>query len=106
VTPGTILPVGDADWQVVRVQEPGMLAVTIDQVPPELDLAFRVLDGDQHDLTGWIVPPRKGGDTSGTAKLEHPGWYWIEVRDGGNDARSPKPFRINRHFTAGLPPPP
>ena len=101
-TSGTILPVGDADWQVVRVSEPGMLAVTIDQVPAELDVVFRVLDGDQRDLTGWIAPPRKGGDTYGKARLEHPGWYWIEVRDGANDARSPKPFRIVRQFTAGL----
>jgi len=26
------------------------------------------------------------------------GWYWMEIRDGSNDARSPLPFRVTRYF--------
>ena len=55
----------------------------------------------QRDLTGWIGPPRPGGETTGSLKLEKPGWYWMEIRDSANDARSPRPFRITRTFTPG-----
>ena len=80
---------------------PGTLDVLVDEVPEALDIAVRVVDGDQRDLTGWIVPPRPGGETTGSLKLEKTGWYWMEIRDSYNDARSPKPFRITRTFTPG-----
>ena len=76
------------------------LNVTLDQVPEQLTLAFRVLDGNQRDLTGWVAGPRKGADTVGKAKLDKPGWYWIEIRDASNSGRSPLPFRITREFVA------
>ena len=96
-----ILPKGDGDWQVFYVPGPGTLDVLVDEVPETLDVAVRVVDGDQRDLTGWIVPPRPGGETTGSLKLEKPGWYWMEIRDSSNDARSPRPFRITRTFTPG-----
>jgi uncharacterized caspase-like protein len=94
-----ILPKGDGDWHVFYAPGPGMLNVSVDEVPEVLDVALRVLDSDQRDLTGWIIPPRPGGETTGTVKLERPGWYWMEIRDSYNDARSPKPFRVTRTFT-------
>lgn len=94
-----ILPLGDADWHVFYVPQPGTLDVTIDSVPEELDVTYRIFDGDQRDLTGWIPAPRKGGVTTGSTKLESPGWYWMEIRDAYNDARSPQPFRVTRAFT-------
>jgi hypothetical protein len=98
---GSILPIGSATWQVLYAPGPGELSVTVDQVPEALDVVFHVLDGDQRDLTGWVVPPRKGGDTVGKVRLERAGWYWIEFRDGGNDARSVQPFRVTRQLVPG-----
>jgi hypothetical protein len=95
---GYILPRGDGDWQVFYVPGPGTLDVAIDEVPETLDVVLRILDGDQRDLTGWIVPPRPGGVTTGSVALERPGWYWMEIRDGANDSRSARPFRITRDF--------
>jgi hypothetical protein len=97
--PAHILPRGEADWNVFYAPGAGTLNVSIDEVPAELDVAFRVLDGDQRDMTGWIPAPRPGGLTTGSVKLERAGWYWMEIRDGGNDARSPAPFRIVREFS-------
>jgi hypothetical protein len=94
-----ILPRGDADWHVFYVPAAGTLDVAVDEVPEALDVVVRILDGDQRDLSGWIVPPRPGGVTTGSLKLERPGWYWMEIRDGSNDARSPQPFRVTRNFT-------
>jgi hypothetical protein len=99
--PGTILPISSATWQVLYAPGPGELSVTVDQVPDTLDVVFHVLDADQRDLTGWVVPPRKGGDTSGKVRLDRAGWFWIEFRDGGNDARSVQPFRVTRTFVPG-----
>ena len=99
--PGTILPIGSATWQVFYAPGPGALNVAVDQVPENLDVVYHVLDGDQRDLTGWVVPPRKGGDTVGTVRVEREGWYWIEFRDGGNDGRSVHPFRVTRNFVPG-----
>ena len=97
--PDYILPQGDSDWHVFYVPGAGTLDISVDEVPETLDVAIRVVDGDQRDLTGTIVPPRPGGVTTGSLTLERAGWYWMEIRDNNNDARSAKPFRITRNFT-------
>ena len=83
-----ILPLGDADWFKVTVDEPGELAVSIDEGPENLDLVYRVLDSDRRDMTGFVQPYAKGGLTEGFVDLPRPGDYFIEVRDGSNDGRS------------------
>jgi hypothetical protein len=57
-----ILPLRDGDWYRVAIDWPGQgsvsvpdapASVTIDGVVPEnLDVAFRLVDADQRDLTG------------------------------------------------------
>ena len=84
----SIFPIGDVDWFKVVVDQPGELALEIDEGPKNLDLTFHVLDADRHDLTGWVPPYAKGGLTEGRADLKAPGAYYIEVRDSNNDARS------------------
>jgi hypothetical protein len=96
-----ILPKGDGDWEVFYVPAAGKVGVTVDEMPEVLDVVVRILDSDQRDLTGWIAPPRPGGVTSGNVAIEKPGWYWMEIRDGSNDARSPNPFKITRMFKPG-----
>jgi len=41
----------------------------------------------------------KGGETAAEAELPEPGEYYIEVRDGGNDARRrrPRPEAARKH---------
>src|SRR5262249_26742355 len=97
-----ILPLGDADWFRLAIEQPGELAVSIDEGPKTLDLVVRVLDGDLRDLTGWIQPYAKGGLTEGFADLRTPGAYYLEVRDGGNDARSIEPATLRTRFAPSI----
>lgn len=95
-----ILPVNDGDWHVFYAEKPGTLDVAITGVPAELDIAFRVLDADRNEVQSWVNAPRPGGDTTGSVSLPHTGWYWMEIRDSYNDARSPLPFTVTRTFRA------
>ena len=62
----------------------------------------------------WVAAPRPGGDTVAVLDLPKPGVYYLEIADGGNDARStepltlttrfapePRPLRAQRHHGAG-----
>ena len=93
-----ILPLNDADFHVFYAPGPGALDVAITDVPETLDISFRVLNADYAEIQYWIAAPRPGGDTTGTVTIPAAGWYWMEIRDGYNDARSPQPFRITRTF--------
>jgi hypothetical protein len=97
-TPAQILPVGDGDWHVFYADGPGELDVEIDGVPENLDVAFRVLNADRAEIQYWINAPRQGGVTDGTVSIPAAGWYWMEIRDGNNDARSPQTFTVKRAF--------
>jgi uncharacterized caspase-like protein len=97
-TVAQILPLADGDWQVFYAEAAGELDVEITGVPENLDISFRVLDAERAEIQYWINAPRPGGDTSGTVALPHAGWYWMEIRDGNNDARSPLPFTVKRTF--------
>jgi hypothetical protein len=95
-----ILPRGDADWHVFYAPGPGELDVTIDEVPENLDISFRLLNADKAEIQYWIAAPRPGGETTGTVTIPSAGWYWMELRDGGDSDRSPSPFRVTRTFRA------
>ena len=100
--PFTILPRGDADWFRVTVEQPGELAVAIDEGPEDLDIAYRVVNSDWNELAYWVPPYRKGGLTEGFVDLALPGTYFLEVRDGGNDGRSIEPATLKTTFTPTL----
>ena len=97
-TTAHILPLGDGDWHVFYAPAAGELEVEIDDVPENLDVSFRVLDAERTEIQYWINAPRPGGVTTGTVSLPKAGWYWMEIRDGSNDARSPEAFVVRRSF--------
>ncbi|MBI3958898.1 MAG: PPC domain-containing protein, partial [Chloroflexi bacterium] len=98
-TAATILPVRDVDWYVVTVDHHGELRLHITDVPAELDIALRVWNGNKDVLTNWYTPLAKGGDTDAVVDLPAPGRYYVEVRDGSDDARSIQPFTLTASFT-------
>lgn len=100
--PFTILPKGDADWFRVTVEQPGELAVAIDEGPEDLDIAYRVVNSDWNELAYWVPPYRKGGLTEGFVDFALPGTYFLEVRDGSNDGRSIEPATLKTVFTPTL----
>lgn len=100
--PFTILPRGDADWFRITVEQPGELAVSIDEGPQDLDIAYRVVNYDWSELAYWVPPYRKGGLTEGFVDFPLPGTYFLEIRDGSNDGRSIEPATLKTVFTPTL----
>jgi hypothetical protein len=93
-----VLPIRDGDYHVFYADGPGELDVTIEGVPEALDISFRILNAEEQEIQYWINAPRPGGVTTGTVAIPAAGWYWMEIRDGNNDARSPQPFTVKRVF--------
>lgn len=91
---GAILPRGDVDWYRLDLERAGDVRVTIDEVPDDLDIYVRLWDADG-SASGWIGPPRPGGVTEGRFPAKSPGVYRLEVRDGNDDRRSPKLYRLS-----------
>jgi hypothetical protein len=94
-----ILPRGDVDWFAVQVEYPGELKIGIDEGPKDLDLHYRVWNADRQVIRDWVAPYAKGGLTEGFADLPQAGFYFIEVVDGANDARSVEPATLQTQFT-------
>ena len=94
-----ILPRGDTDWFAVTVETAGELAVSIDEGPPDLDMTFRVWNGDRQVIQDWVAAYAKGGLTEGVGDLPKAGLYFIEVADAYNDQRSVLPATLQSHFT-------
>lgn len=89
-----ILPKNDVDWYRIDVDKQGELAIEITQSPQELDMVFRVWNGEKNTISNWFAPLSKGGVALGKVSLPEPGSYYIEVHDGRDDARAVESYRI------------
>jgi serine protease inhibitor ecotin len=96
---GAITPQRDVDWYALDVNHHGRLEVTVTDVPAELDIVFRVWNSNRDVTHGWFSPLSMGGDTVGVANLAAPGRYYLEVRDGNDDAESVSPYSLRTVFT-------
>lgn len=90
----TILPRGDVDWYRVDVPVAGELQIEIADVAADLDIQFRVWNANRDVARNWVAPLAKGGNSAGSVGLKEPGRYYIEVRDGRDDARSIQAYRL------------
>jgi len=95
-----ILPRGDGDLYGLDLDKQGELQVRFTAVPPEIDIAFRVLNEDGAQVWGWQGAPASGEDFEAWADIKTPGRYLVEVRDGLNNARSPQPYRMTAQLVA------
>lgn len=95
----TILPHRDADWFRFDIPGRSRLEVSITEVAPELDLVMRVWNDDNRVHHDWIRPLRAGADTVGVIEFALAGRYYLEVRDGGDDARSSEPYLLTTQLT-------
>jgi hypothetical protein len=98
ITRGRIEPRGDADWYRFSVKQQGELAVQVSNPAPELDLVFRIWDGEYNTIANWQAPLNKGADTSGIIDLPNPGFYCLELRDGHDDAASGQEYQMAMTF--------
>lgn len=95
-----ILPGGDGDWYAVDVDHQGELQVAITGVPQEMDVDYRVWNGNKDVISDWFRPLAKGGDTQGAVDLPEAGRYYLEVAAGDGSQRSVQPYTIAATFTA------
>lgn len=95
----SIFPRGDFDWYHFWVDAPGLLSVSVNGAPPELDLAMRLHNADGQVIHDWTVAPRPGGDLAVDFDLKQPGAYFLEVADSYSDAWSPAAYRMVSRFT-------
>ena len=96
---GAINPTRDGDWYTFTVERHGELRVTVSGVAAELDVNLRMWNGNKDVLTNWYAPLAKGGNTDALVDLPAPGRYYLEVRDGSDDASSPQPYTLTTTFT-------
>ena len=98
----SILPQGDVDWLAIDADDQGELTVKVGNPPKALDLAVRLWNADGKAITGWIGANTPGAALDASFDLPRPGRYFLELRDGRNDARSAQPFELalNLHPTA------
>ena len=96
---GAIFPRGDPDWYALAVDHPGELQVKITGSPANLDMDFRVWNANKDVVSDWMAPLNKGGDTTGVVDLREAGRYYLEVRDGSDDAESDQPYTLATTFT-------
>ena len=55
----THLPAKDNDWYRVHVDEQGQLDVNITDVPPNLDIFYRIWNSEKHTISGWSWPSQR-----------------------------------------------
>ena len=94
VVQGTILPHRDHDWYGILVPTQGQLQTDITGSPVNLEMVYRVWNADKGVILDWQAPLRAGGDVMGIADIAEPGFYYIEVADSRDDARSPEPYTL------------
>ena len=102
VVSATVLPRGDVDFYRFEVERKGRLAIDVIEVPAALDIVARVWNRHFEPITGWLGPPRPGAETHATADLPERGVYFLELRDGNDDARSEAPFKLTLGFAAAI----
>lgn len=94
----TIYPKSDHDWYRVWIPAPGLISVTANRVPDDLEIAVRLWNLDGTVVQGWARPSRSGGDTYFNAELKLPGVYLIQVIDWGDDTGVTEPFDLSVEF--------
>jgi len=96
---GKILPRRDLDYYRVEVDHQGALAVKIEPVPKELDIAFRVMNSEGKVIQNYVRSPKQGAPNKGVVDLPASGQYYLELHDWGNNARSSEPYTLALGFS-------
>jgi hypothetical protein len=91
---GSILPRGDQDWYMLELDAAGTLDIAVTDVPAALDVHVRVFDADGGLINNWIAPLRAGAETRGQVEVRSPGRVYLQVIDGGDDARAVEPYTL------------
>lgn len=95
---GTIDRHSDGDFYTVNLSHQGELTVRFPGIPANINIAFRVLDGDGRLVHNWQTSPVFGGTFAAWVDIKTPGNYVIEVRDGSNNAFSADTYSMITSF--------
>ncbi|MFZ1481016.1 MAG: hypothetical protein WAT25_09630, partial [Paracoccaceae bacterium] len=89
-----ILPVGDVDYYAVNLPRQGELTVSFPVAPPGANMAFRVRNETGAVVRDWQTSPQDGVAFTAIVDIKAPGLYYVEVRDGSDNARSALPYEL------------
>ena len=89
-----ILPVGDVDYYAVNLPRQGELTVSFPVAPPGANMAFRVRNETGAVVRDWQTSPQDGAAFTAIVDIKAPGLYYVEVRDGSDNARSALPYEL------------
>lgn len=98
---GSIDPKDDTDWYLIEVDRPGVLHISIVQVPASLEIITRVYNAERAAISGWIKPLRAGAETTGSVDIPAAGKYYVQLEDDGRDAASPDPYTLELRYEPG-----
>lgn len=93
-----ISPRYDKDWVSFEIGHPGELRLAALDPPAEIDLIARLLDANGDVVVNWRRAPRPGGALEADFQIARPGFYRVELRDGGDDAESAEPIALDFAF--------
>ena len=89
---------GQQAWYRVEVPLAGEITVTIPAPPAELDLHARVHNANHDVAADWQGPTGPGAPLDGVFPVGRGGRFWIQVKDGRDDAASAETFAIDFDF--------
>ncbi len=97
----SILPQGDIDWFAFDVSRRGAINVAATQVPPNVDLLYRVYNAECSLITAWIAPLKAGADNVATVDLPTDGRFYLEFIDANADACAAAEYRVKLDYQSG-----
>ena len=81
---GAIFPNGDADWYLLRVEEPGLVRFEVQNIPAALQIGLAVYDGNYNRVFSY-ERLNSGDPLDATWRATAPGWYRVQLYGrGGN----------------------
>jgi len=94
---GAVFPKGDHDWFVLEITEPGTLTLDVANAPANIEPGLKLYD-QNGNLIGSHQTMHDGEPVRYVANLKSPGFYRVEVFDGGDDEYATTLYTIEASF--------
>jgi len=95
----TVFPASDMDWFQIEVEEPGLLRLSLSNVPQNVEARLHLYDENRSQKL--FKEALNGGDPVETSYLAPgPGTYYVQVYDRNQDGYSLMPYSLNVSFVS------
>ena len=90
----SILAKGDHDFYAIDAAGGTSITVRADNVPPNLEVTFRLLDRNLNVVKDWTGPPATGVKTEMKVDIPTQGRYFLQIVDAYDDQSSAAAFSV------------